>query len=268
LAYVGVNGNELLLTSSDDGIHFGSSYGIGGQSSKAGPALAMIGDSLLLAYVANNSSNDLLVTLSKNLTIAEDMQWGLDLRTGQSSKFSPSLSYLGEGDTIFMAYVANNDGNALLVSTSSDGTSWNAPTEVSTNPGKVAGQSSKTAPSLCSFLMPKSGTLGVPALAMAYVANNDSNQLLLTTSTDGYHWSNPILVGGQSSEMAPALSTNGGGSLNPGLVLAYVASNGSNDLYVTTPGAGTTWSTGVRVGSYTSKAAPCIGYYIPPAVLK
>src|SRR5579864_2591272 len=86
----------------------------------------------------------------------------------------------------------------------------------------VTGQSSKLAPALCA--------IGSTEVAMAYVANDSSNDLYFTSSGDGGNtWTPGARIPGQSSKHAPALCTIGST-----LLLAYVANNSTSDLLVTT----------------------------------
>ena len=122
----------------------------------------------------------------------------------------------------FLAYVADNKSNNLLLTTAV-GSGVVPPTVgVFGAPAQIMGaQSSKTAPALCN-----TGNF----MVLAYVADNESNDLLVTTSVEGM-WTPPVQVKEQSSKMAPALAVLEGG--NGALILAYVANNNSNDLLVT-----------------------------------
>jgi hypothetical protein len=98
---------------------------------------------------------------------------GPDKGTGESSaqasKHAPALAVLGS--QLVMTYVANNSNNDILVTTSTNGTTW-------TSSG-LTGQASATAPA---------PTSTSSKIAMAYVANNSSNDLLWSTSTNGTAW--------------------------------------------------------------------------------
>ena len=159
---------------------------------------------------------------------------------GQSSKTAPALCAFGNGKSLVLAYVANNSTNDLLVTTSSDGGMTWAPSIQVTE-----AQASKTAPALCTF--------GNGSLALAYVANDGSNQLLVTISNDGgKKWTPPVKVTGQSSKKAPALS-----ALDGSLVVAYVANNASDDLLFTTSrDGGKTWSPSATVGGQSEPDGP------------
>jgi hypothetical protein len=218
---------------------------VDGQSSQTAPALALVGNTLVLAYVANNSSNDLLVTTSGD----GGSTWTPTARINTaSSKTAPTLAVLPEGlvNTLVLSYVANNSSNDLFVTKSSDGGStWTPSVRVNT-------QSSKTAPALA---------VVDNTLVLAYVANNDTNNLLVTKSGDGGStWTSSALVDEQSSQTAPALAVFTGDPTT--LVLAYVANNSSNNLLVTTSSdGGNTWTPSALVNTASpesSKTAPAI----------
>jgi hypothetical protein len=90
-------------------------------------------------------------------------------------------------------------------------------------------------------------------LVMAYTAAG-SGQLLITSSSDGVTWAPAINVTGQSSSTAPALAVLGTSLL----VLAYVATDGTNDLRATTSADGLNWSTFNAVSGQASSAAPAL----------
>jgi len=141
---------------------------------------------------------------------------------------------------LWMAYVANNASNDLLIANSADGTTW-------TEGALVTGQqSSSKAPAMVIFQK---------KLVLAYIANNSSNDILITTSQDGIHWSsNATVTGQQSSSHAPALTV-----FKDKLVMAYVANNPSNTLLVTTSTDGVNWTNpSIVAGGQYSKAAPSL----------
>jgi hypothetical protein len=198
MAYVANNGsNDLFVAaaspnSNGSNIVWNPGSAIPGQSSKTAPALANFNNKFVLAYVANNSSNDLLVTTSTNIQGAK-VTWGpgnLTSKTApQSSRTAPALCVFNS--ELYLAYVANNGTNDLLITKSSDGVTWSSSQQ-------VPGQSSKFAPALA--VLPTSPNL----LVLAYVANNNSNDLLVT-AFNGASWTPSQTVGGQSSKAAPAL---------------------------------------------------------------
>jgi hypothetical protein len=90
---------------------------------------------------------------------------------------------------LWIAFVANDASNQLLVSQSADGVTWKPSTQ-------VQNQKSKAAPALAVF---------DSRLWIAFVANDTSNQLLVSHSAGGKTWSPSIQVQHQSSKATPAL---------------------------------------------------------------
>ena len=93
---------------------------------------------------------------------------------------------------MYLAFVANNDTNRLLVSNSGDGKKWLPSTQ-------VGNESSKRAPAI-SFV-----SSGPQGFTLGFVANDASNQLLVSHSAGGKTWSPSIQVQNQSSKATPAL---------------------------------------------------------------
>jgi hypothetical protein len=84
-------------------------------------------------------------------------------------------------------------------------------------------------------------------LVLAYVSNSGSDDLLVTTSTNGVNSTADTKVTGQTTSLSPALTVFDGE-----LVLAYAANNGSHDLQVTTSTNGASWTTSTQVTGQTS----------------
>jgi hypothetical protein len=141
---------------------------------------------------------------------------------------------------IHLAYVANNNTNRLFTSYSGNGKDWQSRT-------RVGNQSSKRAPKL-SYIR-----FGPEPFVLAYVSNNKFNQLLVTNSSDGQHWSTDQPVTNQSSKTAPALAV-----FQNKLWLAYVSNNKFNQLLVTNSSDGQHWSTDQPVTNQSSKTAPAL----------
>jgi hypothetical protein len=257
------NSNDLLVTTSNDGVTWSKSRQITGQSSKLAPSILGVFQpqieqyQMTLAYVANNNSNDLLVTTSTNgiVSSTDAITWSKPSHvTGQSSKLAPAISGFGNSlnFNLLLAYVANNNSNDLLVTSSTDGITWSKPSQ-------ITGQSSKLAPAIVEFVQSPDDNC---KLILAYVANNSSNDLLVTSSTDGITWSKPSQITGQSSKLAPSIiEFIQSPDNNYKLILAYVANNSSNDLLVTSSTDGITWSKPSRVTGQCSQTAPalCMG---------
>ncbi len=218
------------------GTSLGSYFFAGGpgtQASKASPALVVTPrHSLELAFIADDDSNDILVTTTHGPLA--DNTWSGNTPVGQSSKFAPSLATLK--DRLYMAFVADNDSNQLLLCSSADGLTWSANTRI--------GQASKTAPSLA---------LSGNRLLVAFVAYHEASELLVSWSDDyGQTWSGNVNTG-QFSKTAPSLA-----AFNGDLYLAFVATDDTNDLLVCkSSNRGQTWSDNVNTGQF-SKSAPSL----------
>ena len=191
---------------------------------------------LTAAYVANNPSNQLLVSSS-----ADGRTWsGNELvAAGESSKTAPALAAFG--NRLYLAFVANNSSNQLLICSSADGRTW-------TGNSPIGHESSQTAPSLAVF-----GN----RLYVAYVANNSSNQLLVCSTADGRTWSgNQLVAAGESSKTAPALAAFGNR-----LYVAFVANNSSNQLLICSSADGRTWTGNSPIGHESSQTAPSLAVF-------
>jgi hypothetical protein len=134
-----------------------------------------LGGELYIAYVANNGSNDLIVTKSKDL-----VNWTTTTVTGQTSPMGPALTAFGSN--LVMVYVASNGSLDLIATTSTNGgTTW--------TPGKaLAGpQTSPMTPALALFGSP---------VVLVYVSNDTSQRLIAATSPDGVNWQPGVNVTG------------------------------------------------------------------------
>jgi hypothetical protein len=142
--------------------------------------------------------------------------------------------------SMYLAFVANNNSNRLLVSHSGNGTNWKPSTQ-------VGSESSKRAPA-AAFV-----SSGPQGFTLGFVANNASNQLLVSHSADGVAWSPNTQVQNQSSKAAPALAV-----FDNKLWIAFVANNASNQLLVSRSAHGHNWSPSTEVQNQSSKAAPAL----------
>jgi hypothetical protein len=195
VAYVANNGSDdLLVTTSTNGTTWTPSTRVTGQFSGLAPALTVFNNELVLAYVANNGSHDLLVTTS-----TDGVNWSTSAPvTGQTSGHAPALTVYGHN--LVLAYVANNGSNDLLVTFSTNGVSWTKSTP-------VTGQQSPVTPAIAVIPNPIDSPTPFTTfnLIMVYVANNGSNDLLVTTSANGINWTTSTQITGQSSRVAPTL---------------------------------------------------------------
>ncbi|HEY7359617.1 MAG TPA: hypothetical protein VH642_02320 [Streptosporangiaceae bacterium] len=145
--------------------------------------------------------------------------------------------------SMYLAFVANNNSNRLLVSHSGNGKNWAPSTQ-------VGSESSKRAPA-AAFV-----SSGPQGFTLGFVANNASNQLLVSHSADGVHWNPNTQVQNQSSKAAPALAV-----FDSKLWIAFVANDASNQLLVSHSADGLTWSPSTKVQNQTSNAKPALAVF-------
>ena len=91
---------------------------------------------LRLAFVANNSTNELLLVSS-----SKGFSWSNNTPVNQASKATPALAVFQ--NRRYIAFVANNSSNGLLMCSSSDGVNWTNNTP--------ANQASQFAPALAVY---------------------------------------------------------------------------------------------------------------------
>ena len=89
---------------------------------------------------------------------------------------APSLTVFN--NKLWVAFIADNAGNDVLVCSSPDGQNWSGNTQI--------GQTSKLAPSLTVFNN---------KLWVAFIANNAGNDVLVCSSPDGQNWSGNTQIG-------------------------------------------------------------------------
>ena len=145
--------------------------------------------------------------------------------------------------SMYLAFVANNDTNRLLVSRSSNGKDWQPSTQ-------VGNESSKRAPAI-SFV-----SSGPQGFTLGFVANDATNQLLISRSADGQSWGPSTQVQNQSSKAAPALAV-----FENKLWIAFVANDASNRLLISNSADGQSWSPSTQVQNQSSKAAPALAVF-------
>ena len=145
--------------------------------------------------------------------------------------------------SMYLAFVANNDTNRLLVSNSADGKNWQPSTQ-------VGNESSKRAPAI-SFV-----SSGPHGFTLGFVANDAGNQLLVSHSADGKTWSANTQVQNQSSKAAPALA-----EFENKLWMAFVANDATNQLLVSHSADGQSWSPSTPVQHQSSQATPALAVF-------
>jgi hypothetical protein len=216
-----------------------SSGNMVGQKSLRPPAMAAFNGKLYVIYVSEDtsafsSSGELWVTSSSdgitwsiNDTFTKQSIW---LDVNHNTHISPALAVYN--NKLYMAYVAGDGSNALMMASSSDGINWSDGTA-------VPNQYTHRSPSLAVYNN---------KLYVAFVADNKSASLLID-SYDGTNWSGDSLVSSssvsQSSSESPALA-----AFNNQLYIVFAANNSSRDIiYALYDGTG--WSNDTPIGQVT-----------------
>ncbi len=88
---------------------------------------------------------------------------------------------------------------------------------------------------------------------LTFLADNDTNILLISYSQNGQNWNPSTQVQDQSSKMAPALA-----AWQDELWLAFVANNTTNQLLICHSADGNTWSPSHAVANQSTKMAPAL----------
>jgi hypothetical protein len=184
-------------------------------------------DYLWTTFIADNGSNDILAASS-----ADGVTWTPSVPINQTSPFTPSMAV--HENILYCAFITDDEdsqtgtpSNRIFLCWTTDGVSW--------SPATFINQYSKCAPSL-----------GVwnDKLHIAFVSNDPSNRLLVyysSTPQNGESWAATVATN-QTSANAPAIrgyQPAGGPSQ---LYMAFVAENGSNDIFVCSIAAGGQWS--------------------------
>jgi hypothetical protein len=142
-----------------------------------------------------------------------------------------------------LAFVANNNTNSLLTTYSGNGKNWAGSTP-------VGSESSSRSPAM-SF-----ASSGPQGFTLGFLANDASNQLLVSHSADGVTWQPNTSVQNQSSKAAPALAV-----FKKKLWIAFVANDAGNQLLVSQSADGATWQPSTKVQRQSSKAAPALAVF-------
>jgi hypothetical protein len=218
---------------------------------------------------------------------ASSAGWGVEQPLlNFSSPLAPALAWFNE--TLYMAFIANDGSNGILVASSVNGTDWssvistgfksaNAPAlAVANNILYLAFTSMDGTNGLQLASLMETGTWGLtlyngpqspgaPSLAacnnilyMAY--RGAANNLHIVSTGDAKSWSAPLTLTymngtqqNQSSFGSPSLT-----SLNGNLYMLYRSADSSNELYLAS--SSDQWSSATQVGDI-SRNAPCmVGY--------
>jgi hypothetical protein len=192
-----------------------------------------VANNLWTAFIADNGSNDILAASS-----ADGATWTPSVPINQTSPFTPSLTLFN--GSLYAAFISDDEdsatgipSNRIFLTSTTDGVTWSSAT--------FFNQYSKCAPSLAVW----NGSLCV-----AFVANNPSNTLLVYSSSTPdkpESWSATVATN-QTSTNAPSLASYAASGEPGDLYLAFVAANGSEDIFVCSLSVGGTWSKATVTG--------------------
>ena len=240
-AFIADNGsNDILVASSPDGTTWTPSVPIN-ETSPFTPSLALFNGNLYVAFITNDVNSATGVPSNRIFLCStkDGVSWSNATFFNQYSKFAPSLA-VWDG-RLYVAFVANNPSNTLLVyssATPDEPASWSVTVPVN--------QTSANAPSLVAYR--PSGRAA--ELYLAFVADNESNDIFVCSLTSGGTWSTATVTG-QSCHFSPSLAVFG-----ETLCLVFAAANGSKDLLLSSRNANGTWAGAVPMNQSTS-ATPC-----------
>jgi predicted cupin superfamily sugar epimerase len=193
------------------------------QTSKNSPALAAFNNRLWDCFVANNSSNSVLICSSAN-----GATWTDNTRLNQAAQGGTAPALAAFNGQLWACFVANNSSNDILICSSPNGLAWSNNTRLN-----QAGKGNSS-PALAIF----NGRLWV-----AFIANNNSNDVLVCSSADGHTWTNNTRVGQAArGGTSPTLAV-----FNNQLWVAFIANNNSNDVLICSSANGATWTNNTRL---------------------
>jgi len=240
-AFVADNGsNEILAASSPEGVTWTPSVPIN-QTSPYTPSLALLNGILSVAFITDDVDSATGVPSNRIFlcSTTDGVSWSAATFFYQYSKCAPSLA--AWNNSLYIAFVANNSSNTLLVyhsSTPDDPTSWSA--TVAPN------QTSANAPSLAAY-----GPQGQTGdLYLAFVAENGSEDIFVCSLAVNGAWSKATVTG-QSCHFSPSLAVSG-----DTFYLVFAAANGSKALLVCSQNADGSWAGAVPMNQSTA-ATPC-----------
>jgi hypothetical protein len=234
----GVPSNRIFLCWTTDGVSW-SDASFFNQHSKCAPSLAVWLGKLHIAFVANNSSNTLLVYFSA--TPQDAQSWGATVAANHSSANAPALAAYqpaGAPSQLYMAFVADNGSSNILLCSIAPGGQWTRAT--------ATGKSCHFSPSLA--------VLG-DTLYLVFAAANTSKDLLLSGMEADGSWSSSVPMN-QSSSATPCAVGFG-----PDLSAAFVANNSSGEVLqvsASNPASSTGWTGGNVDLKQQSAAGPAI----------
>jgi hypothetical protein len=208
---------------------------------------------LAAAFIADDGGNAVLISSTLNGT-----SWSTNTGVGQASNGSaPALAVFtvttpqGLIETnLWAAFIANNSGRNVLVCSSADGVQWSANTDI--------GQASNgSAPALAVFTVTTPQGLIETNLWTAFIADNDSKNVLVCSSADGVHWTANTDIGQASNGSAPSLAV-----FDNKLWVAFIADNDTNSVLVCSyPDAQGNWSANTDIGQASNGSAPSLAVF-------
>lgn len=190
-------------------------------------------NNLWTAFIADNGSNEILAASSP-----DGVTWTPSVPINQTSPFTPSLAFF-QG-SLYVAFITDDEdsatgvpSNRIFLCSTTDGVTWSDAT--------FFNHHSKCAPSLAVW----NGSLCV-----AFVANDPSDTLYVYTSTNPSHpssWSQTVATN-QTSANAPSLAAFPATGPDSKLYMAFVAENGSEDIFVCSLAVNGQWTLGPSTG--------------------
>ena len=220
------SGQNVLIHSTADGIHWAPLNGAAGaaadihQASGSAPSLAVFKDRLWVAFIANDSGNNVLVC-SSNLD-GSFPPGNLDIQQASNGS-APSLAVCN--GRLYVAFIANNSGQNVLIYSTGDGVSWKPLNGKAGDNADIHQASNGSAPSLAAF---------GPNLWVAYIANNSGNNVLVSSSANGFASNQDIQQA--SNGWAPSLAV-----FNGRLYVAFIANDSGQNVLVCSSAEGQDW---------------------------
>lgn len=190
-------------------------------------------NNLWTAFIADNGSNEILAASSP-----DGVTWTPSVPINQTSPFTPSLAFF-QG-SLYVAFITDDEdsatgvpSNRIFLCSTTDGVTWSDAT--------FFNHHSKCAPSLAVW----NGSLCV-----AFVANDPSDTLYVYTSSNPSSpssWSQTAATK-QTSANAPSLAAFPATGPDSKLYMAFVAENGSEDIFVCSLAVNGQWTLGPSTG--------------------
>jgi hypothetical protein len=207
---------------------------------------------LAAAFIADDGGNAVLISSTLNGT-----SWSTNTGAGQASNGSgPALAVFSSTTpqglietNLWAAFIANNSSRNVLVCSSADGVQWSANTDI--------GQASNgSAPALAVFAVTTPQGLIETNLWTAFIADNDSRNVLVCSSADGVHWTANTDIGQASNGSAPALAV-----FDNKLWVAFIANNSSRNVLVCSSADGVHWTANTDIGQASNGSAPSLAIF-------